>query len=612
MKKTLSYTLILTILIINVKSSYSALENGPVETILYKISDKYMYVNGISKEIDPGRGTTPIIRNGRALLPVRSFIETLDGDVNWIENEQLIILYLNSKEIKLYLNKTEAYVNNEKFTIDVAPTISNSRTVLPIRFIAENFGFTVTWNEEERSILIDNQKETTSKNIPSSDLNYTIYKVSQSDTLWSISQKFNLSIQAIKDLNDLTSETIYAGQNLKIPLSNITEKDQTASTQNSNSTSDTNSDVSTNTPDTTNTRNNSSSSSNENIIEIVLNSNDNLFKNIVLNKNIYEIQILFTKIDRDNNNNPVFTTYNYNLNENNYFYPASSVKLAASILAMEKLHNLNINNLNKSTTMKISNYRNRSGETGTIENYIKKALLYSDNNSFNRLYDFLGQEYFNNTLWDKGFNKSLILHRLGDHLNYEENKYTSPISFIKSGTNLYTQQAQYNNINYSNAGLYNLKKGIGYYTGDSTIWTPKDFTNKNFMSIVTLQNILKSLIFPNYVPSSQRFNLSTDERYSIISNLRDSNIDTKFFICGGSDQIPIGTQVFNKSGIRYGHVVDNAYIANKSLGVEFLLTAVIYTNKNKIVGDNIYEYYTVGIPFLKNLSKELFNYLKNH
>ena len=47
-----------------------------------------MKVNGVEKEINPGRGTTPIIQNGRTLLPIRAPVEEIGGSASWDEDEQ--------------------------------------------------------------------------------------------------------------------------------------------------------------------------------------------------------------------------------------------------------------------------------------------------------------------------------------------------------------------------------------------------------------------------------------------------------------------------------------------------------------------------------------------
>ena len=109
--------------------------------ILLQINNPNMYANGVEKEIDEGRGTAPIVDNGRTLVPIRSIIEECGGTVEWEQDTQTAILNYNSDEIRLIINSNTAYLNGKENTIDVAPQIINGRTMLPIRFVAEGFKF---------------------------------------------------------------------------------------------------------------------------------------------------------------------------------------------------------------------------------------------------------------------------------------------------------------------------------------------------------------------------------------------------------------------------------------------------------------------------------------
>ena len=51
----------------------------------------------------------------------------------------------------------------------------------------------------------------------------------------------------------------------------------------------------------------------------------------------YQVQILYTQIDRNEHGNPLFTTHSFNLDDSRYFYPASTVKLPIALLALEWL-----------------------------------------------------------------------------------------------------------------------------------------------------------------------------------------------------------------------------------------------------------------------------------
>jgi peptidyl-prolyl cis-trans isomerase B (cyclophilin B) len=111
--------------------------------------------NGEEIEIDPGQGTKPVLNeDGRTLIPIRAFIESIGGIVGWNPEKREILLSLNHKTISLLLDKTDAYVNGELFQMDTKPVIINNRTMVPLRFVSENLGFEVLWIPETRKIEI--------------------------------------------------------------------------------------------------------------------------------------------------------------------------------------------------------------------------------------------------------------------------------------------------------------------------------------------------------------------------------------------------------------------------------------------------------------------------
>lgn len=122
--------------------------------ISMQIDNPYMEVNGVTAEIDSGRGTAPIIRNGRTLVPIRAIIEAFDGNVTWNENTASVGLFMNGESITLTIDSYTAYLNDKAYTLDVAPTVINSRTMLPVRFVAEGFNIGVAWDEPTRTVSL--------------------------------------------------------------------------------------------------------------------------------------------------------------------------------------------------------------------------------------------------------------------------------------------------------------------------------------------------------------------------------------------------------------------------------------------------------------------------
>lgn len=122
-------------------------------TLVMRIDSSKMIVNGNETDID-NMGTSPLIADGRTLVPIRGMIEALGGNISWDSGTQTATLNHNKDEIRLTVNSYTAYYNDEEKTLDTAPVIIKGRTMLPVRFIAENFGFDVDWNESEKTITI--------------------------------------------------------------------------------------------------------------------------------------------------------------------------------------------------------------------------------------------------------------------------------------------------------------------------------------------------------------------------------------------------------------------------------------------------------------------------
>ena len=351
----------------------------------------------------------------------------------------------------------------------------------------------------------------------------------------------------------------------------------------------------------------------------------------------YKVQILYTQIDRDKENFPSFKTYTYRVNHDKYFYPASTVKFPVALLALEKLNQLNIKGLDKYTPLSIdSAYSGQTRVTRdstapdllpTIGHYIKKIFLVSDNDAYNRLYEFLGQEYINKSLWEKGYHHVKLIRRLELPLSPEENQATNPFNFFQGDRIIYQQPLVFNTTHYT-VEMDEIKQGRGYYKNGEFIQEPMEFRYSNYFAIDTQQEIMKAVIFPDAIHSKGRFKLKDNDYlflYRYMAMLpRESQIEVyqdtskyydsyiKFLMFGNSrEKIPPQIRIFNKSGQAYGYLQDNAYIIDFANKIEFFVAAVIQVNENQIYNDDTYEYDKVGMPFLADLGKILYEFEVN-
>lgn len=95
----------------------------------------------------------PYIENSRTLIPVR-MAEQLGYTVEWHEKTRTVTLEKGSKNILLTIDSTKAKVNDKTVTLDVPAKITESRTFVPVRFVSENFGYNVKWDNDTRTVVI--------------------------------------------------------------------------------------------------------------------------------------------------------------------------------------------------------------------------------------------------------------------------------------------------------------------------------------------------------------------------------------------------------------------------------------------------------------------------
>ena len=144
--------------------SVSAVGAQGEKTVLkLQISSPTMTVNGVESEIDPGRGTVPVVESGRTLVPIRAIIEALGGNVGWDGEKSEVSLTYGEDIIKLVIGSAVASLNGVETTLDVAPKTINDRTMLPIRYIAESFNFIVEWDGSTSTVTITKDKITESE-----------------------------------------------------------------------------------------------------------------------------------------------------------------------------------------------------------------------------------------------------------------------------------------------------------------------------------------------------------------------------------------------------------------------------------------------------------------
>lgn len=362
------------------------------------------------------------------------------------------------------------------------------------------------------------------------------------------------------------------------------------------------------------------------------------FSALIAQPEKYRLQIIYTQINRDSANKPLFSHHYFNVTDQ-YTYPASTVKLPASVLALEKLNKLGIDGLGMHTPMYTDPLRigekpvfadatSKNGKP-SVGHYIKKILLVSDNDANNRLYEFLGQQSLNDRLHQLGFSRAQICHRLSISLSDHENRLTNPVWFTGAGgQTLYRQPYALSSMQYlgppEKVGKAYMKGG-GPGQPDIKVDEPLDFTLKNRWPLKYAHLLTQWIMFPESQPENNRLLLSSSDYaflWKYMSMLPGESNYPKYasseywpsyvkFLMTGSEPgewFNPNIRVFNKVGDAYGFLLDAAYIVDFEKNVEFMLSAAIYCNSDEVLNDDHYDYDNVGFPFMKALGQVIYGY----
>jgi hypothetical protein len=128
---------------------------GPVpRTIIsLQVGSPRMTVGGVAKAID-AQGTKPLISNGTTMVPIRAIVESLGGSVGWDAAARRLDIRIGSHVVTTWVGKTTATVGGSSKTMSAAPAIIGGRTMIPLRFVAENLGCLVGWDQGTRSVTV--------------------------------------------------------------------------------------------------------------------------------------------------------------------------------------------------------------------------------------------------------------------------------------------------------------------------------------------------------------------------------------------------------------------------------------------------------------------------
>ena len=224
---------------------------------------------------------------------------------------------------------------------------------------------------------------------------------------------------------------------------------------------------------------------------------DNFLSEILKNKDEYEIQIAYTEITRDKEGKPVFRDFELQVDEEKYFYPASTIKLPIVVLTLDKINELRSTGIDITPKSKIivsstheGNNQVQKDSITSFQNLIADVFLVSDNSASNVLIDFIGYNKFNAKMEQAGFKNTYLNHKFNPdpYVNINWQIKTVKNEIISSNENQIVITAKQNTLG--------LKKGKNRFQNGEVVPGAFDFSQKNRSSITDMHNILKRIIFP--------------------------------------------------------------------------------------------------------------------
>ncbi len=348
----------------------------------------------------------------------------------------------------------------------------------------------------------------------------------------------------------------------------------------------------------------------------------------------HRLQILVSEvIEPKGNRAPHLIRHAFRIDQE-YFYPASSIKIFAALGALEWLEEnterqppphlytpLCIHPLFDDEELDELDPSNRAGGKITIGHEIRKLCIVSDNTAFNRLYELLGHRDVNERAWRAGFSSVRCLHRLAEFREFEENRKTPSIEFLV-GNGLTIEIPERNSdLEIDSSGWSGLQVGSAHFRGEERIETPMDFIRKNSVSILDLQDVMIDALRPELSELNPGYRISPEQRAFISAALRELPRESgnpeydpgnypddyvRYLLPGLRRVIPAEQLVvYDKVGLAYGFSIENAYVVHLGTGRSFFVTACLYTNPNSTVNDGEYGYDEIALPFWSDLGEAL-------
>lgn len=346
----------------------------------------------------------------------------------------------------------------------------------------------------------------------------------------------------------------------------------------------------------------------------------------------YRLQILVTVIPPAKADGPPLA-HGYRIDAE-YVYPASAIKTFAAVGALRVLqdlrkagHRVGLHTPlaycegNQTRCDITADESNLDGGAITVGHEIRKMQLVSNNIAFNRLYELVGHEALNRSMWSLGFDSLRVQHRMYGVRDPVAQRHTPRVELRPRKGKPVVIEARQSELAMPPLPYPSLSLGVAYIDDEThtKVEQPLDFTTKNYVSVRDLHALALAIARPD-LPGVPDLELSKKHREWLIASMEENPSESvnpaypdeknglryKTMIGGMRKVIDLSRiRYVGKAGRAYGFHLDNAYIEDVQSGRAMAVTVVVYANENQVLNDNAYEYDGVTRPLLRNLGQVL-------
>ncbi len=383
-----------------------------------------------------------------------------------------------------------------------------------------------------------------------------------------------------------------------------------------------------------------SPSSASRILQNVLDSLEDKYPKVIENPEKYRFKIVFTEIKRTKDKVNL-ETVGFRMDEKEYLYPASIVKLPTILIGMEeynKIHKMRprvtyetLIKFNKEKGCMPTAFSVKIGnklEYYTLDLFSRQMMAVSDNDAYNRMFDFVGQQQLNRRLKELKYDNAKIIRKFVLNCSLDQNRISDSYVFLgRRNEWLYNRRGVTNEDTILTDSTYKIGKA---YEGldKKIVPRPFDFSRQNNMELVDLHKTLNGVVFPKSA-FAYTFDITEEQRKYVLQNLakypaeygldfnpKEFPATYKKYLFFGKDTNTTYMndslsrfRSFNMVGLSFGCAIDAAYIVDLDSGKEFVLTVGIYANEDEVINDAKYDYESLAYPLMKDIGRLIMNQL---